>query len=114
LQEKAKNPRNSNLGSLKGASSFPKFATSDPARTLTDKPVFRKTVMTKPASTIAQFCADYQVSRTLLYELWKEGRGPVFFKVGRKTLISSHAAADWVKRMESESNPVTSFYQVLG
>ena len=54
------------------------------------------------------------MSRTLYYELEKQGRGPVTFKLGRKKLISSHAATDWVKRMESESNPITSFYEAIG
>ena len=49
------------------------------------------------------------MSRTLFYELEKQGRGPVTFKLGRKTLISSHAAADWVKRMEAESNQPDTF-----
>ena len=71
--------------------------------------------MNHQAFTVAQFCAAHgNMSRTLFYELLKQGRGPVTFKLGRKTLISNHAAADWVKRMESESNPVKSFYEVLG
>ncbi len=70
--------------------------------------------MTHQAFTVAQFCAAHgNMSRTLFYELLKQGRGPVTFKLGRKTLVSSHAAADWVKRMESESNPIKSFYEVL-
>jgi predicted DNA-binding transcriptional regulator AlpA len=71
--------------------------------------------MNHQALTVAQFCAAHgNMSRTLFYELLKQGRGPVTFKLGRKTLISSHAAADWVKRMESESNPIKSFYEVIG
>ena len=71
--------------------------------------------MTHQAFTVAQFCAAHgNMSRTLFYELLKQGRGPVTFKLGRKTLVSSHAAADWVKRMESESNPIKSFYEVIG
>jgi hypothetical protein len=71
--------------------------------------------MNHQAFTVAQFCAAHgNMSRTLFYELLKQGRGPVTFKLGRKTLISSHAAADWVKRMESESNPIKSFYEVIG
>ena len=71
--------------------------------------------MTHQAFTVAQFCAVHgNMSRTLFYDLLKQGRGPITFKLGRKTLISSHAAADWVKRMESESNPITSFYEAIG
>ena len=58
------------------------------------------------AFTVAQFCASHGgMSRTLFYELVKQGRGPKTFKVGRRTLISTRAADDWVKRMEDESNP---------
>ena len=70
--------------------------------------------MTHQAFTVAQFCAAFNMSRTLYYELEKQGRGPVTFKLGRKKLISGHAATDWVKRMESESNPITSFYEAIG
>ena len=70
--------------------------------------------MTHQAFTVAQFCAVHgNMSRTLFYELLKQGRGPITFKLGRKTLISSHAAADWVNRMEAESNPPDTFFVSL-
>ncbi len=58
------------------------------------------------AYTVAQFCAAHGgMSRTLFYELLKANRGPRTFKVGRRTLISAQAAADWVNAMEAEANP---------
>lgn len=57
----------------------------------------------KSTYTVAQFTADHNISRTHLYALIKEGRGPRLMKVGRRTLISAEAACDWRKRMEQET-----------
>lgn len=54
----------------------------------------------KPASTIAQFCADHNISRPTFYNLVAAGRGPRIMKVGSKSLISTEAAADWRRQME--------------
>lgn len=59
--------------------------------------------MHKAAYSPAQFCAEHGFARTTLYALFKEGRGPRTFKVGRRTLISAEAASDWRKRMENET-----------
>ncbi|ART54831.1 hypothetical protein CBP36_11960 [Acidovorax carolinensis] len=60
--------------------------------------------LSKLAYTVPQFCDGFNVSRTHFYGLLKEGRGPRLMKVGRRTLISAQAAADWCKRMEDETN----------
>jgi predicted DNA-binding transcriptional regulator AlpA len=57
----------------------------------------------KEAATIPQFCDGHNISRTHLYELIKQGKGPRLMKVGRRTLISVEAAADWRKRIEAET-----------
>lgn len=62
----------------------------------------------KLAYTVPQFCGGYNLSRTHFYALLKEGKGPRLMKVGRRTLISAQAAADWCKRMEDETNPIGS------
>ena len=59
--------------------------------------------LSKLAYTIPQFCDGFNVSRTHFYELLKQGKGPRLMKVGRRTLISAQAAADWCKRMEEET-----------
>ena len=61
----------------------------------------------KLAYTVPQFCDGFNVSRTHFYSLLKEGRGPRLMKVGRRTLISAQAAADWCKRMEDETSPIS-------
>ena len=53
--------------------------------------------------TVPAFCADNSLSRSLFYRLVKEGRGPRLAKVGRRTLISAEAAAEWRARMERET-----------
>lgn len=50
--------------------------------------------------TIPQFCGAHNISRAHLYDLIKAGNGPRVMKVGRRTLISAEAAADWRKQME--------------
>lgn len=62
--------------------------------------------MSKPCYTVTEFCAEHGgISRVLFYKLLKEGRGPRLMKVGRRTMVTAEAAADWRKLMESESNP---------
>ena len=55
----------------------------------------------RAAYTVPQFCGDHNISRTHLYQLFKEGRGPRTMKVGRRTLISHEAATDWRAAMEA-------------
>ena len=64
--------------------------------------------LSKLAYTVPQFCGSFSLSRTHFYALLKEGKGPRLMKVGRRTLISAQAAADWCKRMEDETNPIGS------
>ena len=54
--------------------------------------------------TIPQFCDGANVSRTHFYDLLKKGLGPRTMKVGRRTLISAEAAAEWCRRMEDETS----------
>lgn len=52
--------------------------------------------------TVNGFCVSHKISRSHLYNLWKEGRGPrVMRGTGRKN-ISFEAAADWRREMEEE------------
>ncbi len=52
------------------------------------------------AFSITGFCAAHSISRALFYLLIKRGDAPKLMKVGRRTLISQEAAADWRKQME--------------
>ena len=53
------------------------------------------------AQTVDEFCRSHRISRATLYNLWKDGRGPVAMKVGARRLISSEASAEWRRRMEA-------------
>lgn len=57
----------------------------------------------RPAYTVAQFCADHCISRTHFYQLVKDGRGPRLIKLGRRTIVSAEAAADWRRQLERET-----------
>jgi predicted DNA-binding transcriptional regulator AlpA len=52
------------------------------------------------AFDVEQFCRCHNISRALLYKLWKEGKGPRIMKLGRRTLISREACVEWRARME--------------
>jgi predicted DNA-binding transcriptional regulator AlpA len=53
--------------------------------------------------SVPVFLSEHGLSRSLFYRLVKEGRGPRLTKIGRRTLISSEAAAEWRTRMERET-----------
>ena len=53
--------------------------------------------------SVSAFCADNGLSRSLFYRLLKDGRGPRVTKIGRRSLISGLAAAEWRSRMEGET-----------
>lgn len=56
---------------------------------------------------IRTFVGDHAISRSLLYRLWSEGRGPRITKVHGRTLISAEAAADWRREMEQATDQRT-------
>lgn len=62
---------------------------------------------TKPtergAWSVDEFCKAHDFGRVKFYELLKEGRGPRIMKIGKRTLISVEAAAEWRRRMEQET-----------
>jgi predicted DNA-binding transcriptional regulator AlpA len=53
--------------------------------------------------SIPVFAAEHGISRSLLYKLIKEGRGPRITKINDRTLISAEAAQAWRARMEDET-----------
>jgi len=59
---------------------------------------------TRVANHVNVFCQEHGISRATFYNLLKRGHGPVIMKVGRRTLISAEAAAEWRRRMEAMAN----------
>jgi len=56
------------------------------------------------AYSVDEFCRRHNLCRASFYNLVKAGRGPRIMKVGSRTLISIEAAAEWRRRMESETS----------
>jgi hypothetical protein len=54
--------------------------------------------------SIPTFVAEYGISRSLLYKLWKEGSGPKITRVHGRTLISARAADEWQAEMEAKTD----------
>lgn len=52
------------------------------------------------AFSVAEFCEKHRITKPTFYELVKRGTAPRIMKVGRRTLISIEAAADWRRQME--------------
>ena len=58
--------------------------------------------ITRPggSTTINEFCALERTSRTQLYKLWAEGRGPRYYKNGNRRRITDEARVEWRRAME--------------
>ena len=52
---------------------------------------------------VMDFCKAHDISKSAYYQLRREGNGPREFKVGRRTLISVEAAAEWRRKMEKQA-----------
>jgi predicted DNA-binding transcriptional regulator AlpA len=56
------------------------------------------------ALTVDEFCNAHGISRTHLYDMWREGTGPRYMRAGdKRRLISIEAAHDW--RLAGEHKP---------
>lgn len=62
----------------------------------------RPTLETKSYS-IQHFCIAHGISRATFYNLVKKQMAPRLMKVGKRTLVSAEAAAEWRVRMEKNS-----------
>ena len=52
------------------------------------------------AFTLNGFCEAHGISRAMFYKLLKAGQAPRVAKVGSKVLITSDAAAEWLRARE--------------
>jgi hypothetical protein len=53
--------------------------------------------------TVEEFCTAERMSRSMLYKLWAQGRGPRFYMVGTVRRISHRARIEWQQAREAES-----------
>ena len=65
---------------------------------------YRMDAQTRIANHVNGFCREHGISRAHFYNLLKRGDGPAIMKVGRRTLISAEAAAEWRRQMEALAN----------
>jgi predicted DNA-binding transcriptional regulator AlpA len=64
-----------------------------------------KSVESKLASTVKEFCEDHGISLSTYYELKKQGHGPREMKIGRSGVrISREASADWRRERETAAD----------
>jgi hypothetical protein len=49
--------------------------------------------------TVDEFIRLEKISKSTLFKLWREGRGPKFHKLGKRTYISAESRAEWRKQL---------------
>jgi hypothetical protein len=54
-----------------------------------------------PSLTPKEFCAAEKISRSMLYKLWGQGKGPRWFYVGTTRRISHEARQEWRRAGEA-------------
>jgi predicted DNA-binding transcriptional regulator AlpA len=52
------------------------------------------------AFTLNGFCEAHGISRAMFYKLLKAGQAPRFARIGSKILITTEAAAEWIRARE--------------
>jgi hypothetical protein len=59
--------------------------------------------LTDPSYAIDELCRAEHISRSMLYKLWEQGKGPRFFYIGNSRRISHEARIEWRQRLEAEA-----------
>jgi predicted DNA-binding transcriptional regulator AlpA len=52
---------------------------------------------------LQEFCEAYSISRSQVYKLWEEGKGPLCARMGKRRVISVEAARAWFRKLEEEA-----------
>ena len=58
--------------------------------------------MTDEPLTITEFCLTEKLSRSQLYKLWRQGKGPRTYRIGNRPRISPEARREWRQALEVE------------
>jgi hypothetical protein len=53
--------------------------------------------------TVSHFCEAEEISRAMLYKLWKQGKGPRFYLIGNRRRITPEARTEWQQAREAET-----------
>ena len=54
--------------------------------------------------TVQEFCSSHRISHSQLYNFWKQGTGPRYFRNGARRRITEEAAAEWRKELEAKAS----------
>jgi hypothetical protein len=53
--------------------------------------------------TVDEFAEAERLSRSMLYKLWSQGKGPRFYMAGTVRRITPEARTEWQRKMEAET-----------
>jgi len=59
--------------------------------------------MEKQAYSISDFLEVYSLSRSALYRLWNENRGPATLRINRKVIILVKDAQAWTEQLKADA-----------
>jgi hypothetical protein len=57
----------------------------------------------EPSYTVDEFCTAERISRVMLYEAWKRGKGPSFYYNGKRRIIPHSARLEWQQARLAEA-----------
>ena len=56
-----------------------------------------------PSYTVDEFCDAERLSRGSLYQLWRNGKGPRYYRNGTRRIITHRARLDFQREREAEA-----------
>jgi DNA-binding phage protein len=59
--------------------------------------------VSRQSFSVSEFARRNGLSRTFIYKLWKEGRGPAFCQIGAVRRITREQEAAWLRLFEQRS-----------
>ena len=62
--------------------------------------------MESPSYSVDGFAEAEDISRSMVYKLWKQGKGPRFYMVGTVRRIFHQARIDWHREREADVAPM--------
>jgi hypothetical protein len=57
----------------------------------------------EPSYTVDEFCKAERISRVKLYDDWKQGTGPRFYRNGKRRIIPHSARLEYQQRKMAEA-----------
>jgi hypothetical protein len=67
-----------------------------------------------PSFTIAEFCEVERMSRSALYNLWKQGKGPRYYLNGTSRRITGQARRDFHREREADAQALRASVTATG